>query len=806
MPSADRYPALKVAVLFLLGILLASSGVVPSISWHVSLAVVAVLLVSFRLLRQFAFSTSASRVTGVLLCVALGGARHAEILTDGRAISSFDSRIDVTITGIIAEDPVQLGRRVRFFLDGERLMDGSVPVSLETGVLVSLIPGRRDTMIRSLTYGMRVTLQGQLDRPPRERNPGEFDSRNYYQALGITHMMKVKGWGNVDVLAEHQGSWIMSNIVLPVRRYILLHIDNTIGGEEGEFLKGILIGERSGMSFSLRESFVNSGTAHVLAVSGSNVAVVVLFMFLVLEFLRVPRGVKIALTCLGVLLYMLLTGSQPPVVRASIMALVFLSSIVVQEKVNPLNTLGVAALIILMMDSRQLFDVGFQLSFAAVLAIVLIYPVAAEWIDRFGGGEAVSWILKVSAVSLAATAGTLPMTAMYFGKVSVIGILANIGVIPAVGLSVLLGFVSAISWMVLPWISEAYAACNYAVLWLTIVIAQFAGGLPFAYIDTSGFQWIHAPFCYAFLGVITNTSARRRMGLWCIFLCASLNLSVYGGFRTTLDQTPGRLRVTVIDVGQGDAVLVESPSGRKLLIDAGPKSPGFDAGERIIVPYLKRRGIHTLDMMVLSHGHADHIGGVSSIVSRINVGLILESGQFVRSGLVDEYRQECGKRAIPLRATAAGEAIPFCGTTRLYVLHPPTESIVMDTLLPHPNLNNTSVVVKLRFGQVSFLFPGDAEREAEGDLLSRYGSFLTSTILKVGHHGSRTSTTEEFLLAVNPGYAVISVGRDNKFRHPSDEVIRRLEERGVAVSRTDEEGAVIYETDGHTLTTVEWRR
>ena len=213
----------------------------------------------------------------------------------------------------------------------------------------------------------------------------------------------------------------MRSIVAPVRRYLLASIDREVGGEEGEFLKGLLIGIRSGMSPALRQAFMNAGVTHVLAVSGSNVAVVVAFFFLLFELVRLPKWLRLLATTAALLFYMVLTGSQPPVVRATIMALVFMLGGILQKKSNAYNALGLSALIIIAIDARQIFDVGFQLSYGAVLSIVYLYPIANDWISRVGASSIIRrmivWLLRLCAVSVVATLGTLPLTAIYWESI-----------------------------------------------------------------------------------------------------------------------------------------------------------------------------------------------------------------------------------------------------------------------------------------------------------------------------------------------------------------------------------------------------
>jgi competence protein ComEC len=808
--SFNRYPALRTCVLLVVGIIVGRE--VSLQSTLVSLLAVASLLLSclfLMLTRSSIRFVPFLSLSLALLCIFLGAAK---ISSDRQSsISPGDSLFarPRVLVGTIKTPPTILGNRTRFELEGAYLKDGEIHTSFPATLLVTLKRTRKDTSTVHLQYGMLVAVRGMLSKPSAERNPGEFSPKQYYEANGISLFMNVGGSENLSVLDSIGGNWMMRGIAVPVKSFMLEMISTTIGGEEGEFLKGLLIGERTGISSETKQSFANSGVSHVLAVSGSNVAVVAAILLVLLEFFHLPKFVRVVLTSVGLLFYMLVTGSQPPVVRATVMALVFLFAGLFQEKSNPYNALGISALIILGFDARQLFDVGFQLSFVAVLSMVYLYPIANAWIGRISENgiwsRAVVWTLRVCAVSAVATLGTLPLTAIYFGKVSVIGILANIIVVPAVGLSVVLGFASIAAGIFSLWLAEVYAAVNQVVLWLTIEVARIAGGTSFAYVETFRFRLIDSlPFYVALMFVfhLTNKPAARTL-----FICllVALNIAILVPPSPTYAAPAGKLRVSFIDVGQGDAALVEFPDGRTMLIDAGPLSHSYDAGERAVSPFLRRRGLSTIDMLIVSHPHSDHIGGAPYVLEHFDVKRVVDSGQPIPSEVYHDYLRDVAAERCEFKSVRAGTLLDNFTTARLYVLFPTSSFITTDTIHAHPNLNNTSVVLKLCYGDISILFSGDAEKEAEEEMVSVYGDFLHSTLLKTGHHGSITSSTPEYLEAVQPSFAVMSVGINNKFHHPSPVVLGRFRSMHVAVSRTDEEGAIVFETDGKTISQVDWR-
>ncbi len=703
------------------------------------------------------------------------------------------------LVGTVVTDPETSGSRENFVVRSELLRTDSLDVSFRTDIVVTLVKMRSDTVAPVVEYGVHAALLGIVERPPEERNPGEMSMRDYYEALGITHVMEVRGGGNIRIIDRAGGTWWMMHVIFPARRWMLQIFDRTTGGEEGEFLKGLILGERGGMSVLTKEAFVNAGVAHVLAVSGSNVAVVAAALFLVLEILRVPRGVRLLPMLCGLGFYMLVTGSQPPVVRATIMAGVILVGKAIQRPVNAWNCIGFSAIMIAAIDARQIFDVGFQLSYGAVLSLMAMYPVMNRWIAfiplRAWWQRSIVWLLRVCAVSLAATLGTLPLTAVCFGRVSIIGVLANIVVIPATELSVLLGAATLGAALASDWMALGYGAANWFLLHWTLVITRLAGFSPVAYITTVWFGPFDAFPYYAVLAAVFAGSGRRLQYIAIALMSSAVFVIL---FRPAPDtgQRDHNLRVSVIDVGQGDAILVEFPDGRTLLIDTGPRGSSFDAGEKTVIPFLKRRGVSTLDLLVISHLHADHVGGFSSVAGGVGVRRVLVLSPSGFRTTLGALWPQCS----PVCDSCLPENIlGLSPLARIYVMYP-LLGFASGTLG-----GNESVVLKLVYGSVSMLLTGDAEEAEEGLMIDRYGSFLESRLLKAGHHGSRTSSSERFLDVVHPEVVVISVGRHNKFHHPSAAVLQRFNDRGIRVSRTDEDGALMFESDGRAVWKTPWR-
>jgi competence protein ComEC len=255
----------------------------------------------------------------------------------------------------------------------------------------------------------------------------------------------------------------------------------------------------------------------------------------------------------------------------------------------------------------------------------------------------------------------------------------------------------------------------------------------------------------------------------------------------------------MIDVGQGDALLLEFPRGETLLVDTGPRTPAFDAGKKTVVPFLNRIGIRSVDILVITHPDADHCGGAASVIRNLHVGRVIESPVRGGTALYESYHEAARERGTLVSAARRGDTISVAACARMYILWPPPGEESRTT-------NNASIVFRLVYGDVSFLFAGDAEGESERGMVRSFGGFLHSTVLKIAHHGSGSGTSEEFLAAVRPAIALVSVGLHNRFLHPSPLVLGRLGEAGARVLRTDGQGAVILTTDGKSVADLSWRR
>ncbi|HAP34505.1 MAG TPA: DNA internalization-related competence protein ComEC/Rec2 [Bacteroidetes bacterium] len=662
---------------------------------------------------------------------------------------------------------------------------------------------RKKESPKEIQYGSYISFNSIIQSPSDERNPGEFSYRQYLELNNIYATASVYGYSNVTVSDHREGNFFFESIIFPSKNFVVKTIRTVMKGDEANFLIGLLLGDRTEISEEIKSAFMNTGTIHVLAVSGSHVVLVAEIIFVVVGLLRFSQKPKILIAIAVLIYYMFLTGATPSVVRATLMIIIFYLGKLFQERTDIYNVLGVSAIIILLIEPKQLFDVGFQLSFSAVFSIVYFYPKLNALIPKIPEPleefKIMKWLWQLFAVSLAAQIGTLPFTAFYFGKVSIVSLFANLIVVPIVGLIVTIGLGGAILGIFSLWIASCFSEVNDLLAIFTLNFVKWAEQVPFAIVNTATFGIQETLLYSAFIGFLFNIGNRviHKRIIFASLIFANVLL-----FDSLLQPSGKYLRITFLDVGQGDGAVIQFPSGEVVVVDAGPRTNEFDAGEKNVAPYLRKNGISTIDAIIITHPDADHLGGVPYLLKNFIVKKTIDADQYAQSNLFYEYNYLRKKNEHT--TGKAGMLIPV-GNARLYILHPTKQFIDADSSNGFSGLNESSIVFKLQYGETSFLFSGDAETEAEEHMVYSFRDFLDSDVLKAGHHGSLTSSSEKYISSVKPQEVIVSVAKFNKFRHPSKLVIERFKSFGATVYRTDVEGAIILESDGVSVNKLKWR-
>jgi len=716
------------------------------------------------------------------------------------------------VTGIVADEPTPRGDGLDLVLDEVHLAGDP----LEGRLLV------RVPRSAAVTAGDRVAVAVSIWPPdPADAEGIAYRERLRRQGIGaLGRAFEVTGIGHrSDPLTDSFGS---------VRRWLLDGLVTTVPEPEASLGAGILLGVRAGIDPAVRDAFAVAGLSHVVAISGWNVAIVVVLIGALTRRLRRRAGPALpaVVAVVAVAGYVVLVGASPAVVRAALMAGALLVSRLGGTSAHAGSALMAAVVVMLAISPAALWDVGFQLSALATGGLIVLGGTLEQRLGRWP-----AWIRTPVALTVAAQLATLPVLLATFEQVSLVAPLANVVVVPLVpavmagsALAAVVGGLAAA--VPLPGISDAAAWLAGGAAWLPlralIATGTAAAELPLAALPATGGPWLTLAW-YPLLGLAVRRLSRRsdpgpptasplevagRLGLPQVALPeaaafataltwvgrprrATAGLVLVLTVATVLTAPDGRLHLTVLDVGQGDAILIEAPDGRTVLVDSGVDP---DLTLRRIGQNLAFHERH-LDVVVLTHPDQDHLGGMEEVLRRYRVRLFVDGGWPLRGEphrrVIDAARGEPDGR---LHAAAAGQVIQLGGGAELEILYPSETDRTRP--LPDGATNNASIIALLRFGSFSALLTGDAEAPVEALLVKR-GVLRPVDVLKVGHHGSKSGTTDAFLSAIQPSVAIISVGLDNSYGHPHRSLLDNLAQSRVqAVYRTDQDGNIEVVTDG----------
>lgn len=545
----------------------------------------------------------------------------------------------------------------------------------------------------------------------------------------------------------------------------------------------LVLGRRETLDRELADRFAASGLVHLLAISGTHVALVAAVLVLLGRVLRLRQRATIWLTIALIALYLAMIGAPPSAVRSGIMTALALLTVVLQRPSAPLGIVAAAALVILALSPMAALDAGFQLSYAGVLGIMLLRrPLLARIPGRLRRG-ALKPLAESLVVSVAAFVATAPVAAHHFGQVAPVSILANLPAIPVSSLALVgIGAACALE-PVSPGLARLVADGASLTLAAMRAIVDVAAAVPGGHMSVARPRWwLWAAAALACVVVLELAAGMRRRVRW-----ALAPMGAAAAFLLLpLAAAPARgLEIAFIDVGQGDAVAIGTPAGRWLLVDAGPADEGFDAGRRRVLPWLRAHGARRIEALVLTHPHVDHVGGAPAVLREMPVGRLIDPGLAFGTPMYADVLHAARDRHVPWNAARQGRVLRIDGV-ELEFLWP-----TADVLDAPEDANDISAVVQLRYGAFSALLTGDAPQFVEHALVSRYGDRLRADVAKAGHHGSRTASSQEWLQTVHPGLVVISCGRRNKYGHPAPETVERLHADHIPVARTDEDGTVI---------------
>jgi competence protein ComEC len=656
------------------------------------------------------------------------------------------------------------------------LLTGIVRAHRETGACQARwLPGPKAVLLRihdapsrrGTTSATILHAREQCDGVVRVRVVGDVPAGAVLLAVGTAYPGGVIRLTHYRVLARRR-AWRYR-----IRRRIASRVATLYGPRAG-LVEALVLGRRDDVPRDLRAHFARAGLAHLLAISGLHVGVIAGWVLVVLHWAGVGRR-RWVIGAAVTWLYVALLGFPAPATRAAAFVALHAIARLRQRHPSPSAVLAVAVVILLQMDPGAVTAVGAWLSVAAVAGTSWGRDIARE--RGFRG-----WGSMLVASSTGATLFTAPITAWSFGSVAPIGVVANLAAIPIASLAVPALMLSL-------GVGQIMAGSAGLLLAGLERVAQLAGGVPLGSVTGNAGPRFAIPWCVVLVmavmitrrGVTSWRRTKRTLAIGAVAVWVPIAVPAWVG--RDRDHV---LSIHVLDVGQGDAIVVRTPRGRWLLVDGGPHGRGSDAGRRVVLPFLRRHGVDRLDAVIVSHGDADHLGGIPTVLRSLDVALVLEPGQPVGTGLYLDYLAAVDRLGVPWRTGRTGDTVTIDSVT-LAVLHP-RDAWVRGQLAPNEN----SLVVHLRYGCFDALLTGDVGSVVERDLLP---SLTPVEVLKVGHHGSAGGTEEAWLDVLTPQVAVISVG-PNRYGHPAPSVLERLADRQIDTWRTDRHGTVTISTDG----------
>ena len=788
----SKYPAVRVALLFIFGTLIGetfSGGLFLSLGALLGLAIAVIFVggLSRNSPNLFISRVSVISFLGVIVCFGwfrteLAQLNKPVVTEDLITISDWE---EVTVTGQIIGTARNAAGKFRADIEVE-------------STIISGVESNERFLVRLLfqdlgpySRGDTVTVSGIIVPISDPRNPYQFNYKGYLADRGIKTQIRVD-----SVISHRANQRIMSWAFWQTKA--LHQVDKFFSKTSAPIAKALLFGYKQDLEGESKQAFARAGLSHIMAVSGLHVGFLVAPFWLIIPFFWVSKtGRIIGLLLLILMLYTYagITGFSPSVIRASVTAVFLTTGKLFNRSPNSINLTASAAIIMLVINPLDLFNVGFQLSFSAVFIILLVMPAIQHWLPQRIQHRWYSSILMVVIVSIVVQFGLYPLQAYYFGEVSLISPIANALFVPLLGFLVPLALVGVIFSALHPILGTILCFIPDYFLQLMSAFVMWAGRLTWAWHSVSLTSYLLFPLWLAVALGIANW--RVPQVRWKLFIISLALLVVFQLQQIIKELEPRDLSVVIFDVGQGDAALIQSPNGKNILIDAGVWTPGGNSGKSVLLPYFEEAGIRKLDAVILTHPHADHIGGIIELMSEIPIDTIYNSGYAYESNLYESYLKLAETEHIPVKSVSAGDLIPVDPALLIPVLAPEGGRFNTDP-------NQHSVVVEVIFGETEFLFTGDAGEDQEERMLENYGDLLDTDFLKVGHHGSRTSSTIAFLQELTPEIATVSLAERNKFRHPHAEAVSRLNQTGAEIFYTSRDKALIFKSNGKKIWREEW--
>lgn len=634
---------------------------------------------------------------------------------------------------------------------------------------------------KKFEYGDIIEINGKFQRPSGRRNYKGFDYSIYLKSKKIFGSINAESAKKIDSVFSknyRKNYGMLTNLknsynykVFKKKNLIINRINKNLSDGNNKLLIGILLGDTESMPEEIKENFRLSNLSHMIAVSGDHFSYIILAVTFLLRKVKFKRLNEI-ITIFVIIFFMSLTGMTASVVRAGIMAIILILGSMFNRKNDILNSMALSLFIQMIFNPYVIFDIGLQLSYGGVIGITFFNKIYENLFDKIHKGS----INSAISVTLAANTAIMPIMIYNFNTISFTFVISNLLAGSIMAILVILGFISVIFN-----IKIIYFLINIFVSALNI-ISKVCAHLPLSniYVKTP-FLW-EIILVYFLIFIIHEVAMNKEViQKKSIKIIASFSMFLF--LFANINIPTNNLIINFIDVGQGDSCLIRNQNVTILIDSGGSTDSRFDVGKNTLFPYLLDRRITKLDYIFVSHFDADHSEGFLYVMKNLKIKNAIIPTQAEESKIYEEFIKLCEEKKINLIFASQGDLFKIANIY-IEVMHPNKNFIAEN------KMNNNALVMKLSFYNYSMLFTGDIEKEAEGILVNEYHEKLNSSILKVGHHGSKTSSSEEFLNYVNPKIALIGVGENNKFGHPNDVTISNLEKRNVKIFRTDKMGEI----------------
>lgn len=652
-----------------------------------------------------------------------------------------------------------------------------------------------------LNYGDEIKLIGKIDLPPDAPNPYEFSYKNFLERKGIFTLISIYNEKTITVVEKEKIKDFKYYVIRNKNKLLKVFYDN-MPKESAVFVSSLVFGSKSvAVPKYIQEEFTNTGLSHVLAASGMQVTLITGMGIFLITFFGINVILGVVLVSLVLLFYMALTDFPPSILRAGLISFFMLFAFIKKEQVDSMKILLAIVFLLLLLDPLMIHDIGFQFSVLATFALIYASKILSKKLTLIP-----YFLADTFAIIISAQLFVLPLQLYYFRQFSLLFLPANLIATLFVDLLTYFSIFTLTIGVIIPWAGFFFGKILYYMISLFLTIVEKLAGFSYSVLSVSTPSIYLVIIFYAliffFIEYLKENEFKRsdfKKYNFSIPIIVFLVSSGFYSYEKISDYE--KLKISFINVGQGDSTLIQTPEGKNILIDCGQYSEKeingrkiiFNASERYIIPFLKHNGVNKIDVLILTHPDSDHIGGANSIIENFDVNEIWDSGQQDDSKMYSSLFESILKHNIPIKIVNKNDNYNEKNLS-LKVIN----QINSNNLDEKSYNNNNAIVLKLTYKQKSFLFTADIEKEQEQSLLDNKAD-VTADILKVAHHGSKSSSTENFIIKVKPNTAVISVGKNNLYHHPSNSVLDTLNKNKIKIFRTDENGGIIVKTDGENI-------